>query len=72
MFANLDELAVAGSVYYVLVCAESKVSDRSHPTELCIPGFGCSQQRFRNSAPGAQSMASVKAVIHCPARDSFP
>ena len=26
--ANLDELAVAGSDYDVLVCAESKVSDR--------------------------------------------
>ena len=30
LHANLDELAVAGSDYDVLVCAESKVSDRRH------------------------------------------
>ena len=39
--AHLDELAVAGSGYDVLVCAESKVSDRSHLSVLHIPGFGC-------------------------------
>ena len=38
---NLDELAVAGSDYDVWVCAESKVSDRRHLSELHIPGFGC-------------------------------
>ena len=41
LHANLDELAVAGSDYDVLVCAESKVSDRRHLTELGIPGFYC-------------------------------
>ena len=56
--ANLDELAVAGSGYDVLVCAESKVSDRCHLSELRIPGFGCPQQRLKNSTPGAQGMAS--------------
>ena len=55
--ANLDELAVTGSDYDVLVCAESKVSDRRHLSELRIPGFGCPQQRLRNSTPGAQGMA---------------
>ena len=30
LHANLDELAVAGSDYDVLVCAKSKVSDRRH------------------------------------------
>ena len=50
--ANLDELALAGSKY-VFVCAESKVSDRRHLSELRIPGFGCPQQRLRNSSPGA-------------------
>ena len=57
LHANLDELAVAGSDYDVLVCAESLVSDRHHLSELCIPGFGCPQQRLRNSTPGAQGMA---------------
>ena len=57
LHANLDELAVAGSDYDVLVCAESKVSDRRHLSELRIPGFGCPQQRLRNSTPGAQGMA---------------
>ena len=56
LHANLDELAVAGSDYDVLVCAESKVSDRRHLSELRIPGFGCPQQRLRNSTPGAQGM----------------
>ena len=32
--AILDELAVAGSDYDVLVCAESKVSDRRYLSEL--------------------------------------
>ena len=34
LLANSDELAVAGSDYYVLVCDESKVSDRHHLSEL--------------------------------------
>ena len=55
--ANLDELAVAGSDYDVLVCGESKVSDRRHLSELRIHGFGCPQQRLRNSTPGAHGMA---------------
>ena len=38
------------------VCAETKVSDRRHLSELRIPGFGCPQQRLRNSTPGAQDM----------------
>ena len=41
LHANLDEMAVAGSDYDVLVCAESKVSDRRHLLEVRIPGFGC-------------------------------
>ena len=57
LHANLDELAVAGSDYDVLVCAESKVSDRRHLSELRIPYFGCPQQRLRNSTPGAQGIA---------------
>ena len=47
--ANLDELAVAGSDYGVLVCAESKVSDRRHLSEHRIPGFGFPHQRLRDS-----------------------
>ena len=50
--ANLDELAVAGSDYDVLVCAESKASDSRHLSELCILGLGCSQQRLRSSTSG--------------------
>ena len=57
LHANLDELAVARSDYDVLVCAESKISDRRLLSELCIPGFGCPEQRLRNSTPGAQGMA---------------
>ena len=34
LHASLDELAVAGSNYDVLVCTESIVSDRRHLSEL--------------------------------------
>ena len=53
LHANLDELAVAGSDYYVSVYAESTVSERCRLSELRIPGFGCPQLRLRNSTPGA-------------------
>ena len=39
LHANLDELAVAGSGYDVLVCAEDKVSDRHHLSELVLVGL---------------------------------
>ena len=68
--ANLVELAVAGSDYDVLVCAESKVSARCHLSELCIPGFGCPQQRLRNSTPGAQVMAHYVIEGFCSFRQS--
>ena len=48
---------MVASDYDVLVCAESKVSNRRHLSELRIPGFGCPQQRLRNCMPGAQGMA---------------
>ena len=57
LHSNWDELAVAGSDYDVLVCAESKVSDRRHLSELLIPGFGCPKQRLWNSTPSAKGMA---------------
>ena len=41
LHANLVKLAVTGSDFDILVCAESKVSDRRHLSELRIPGFGC-------------------------------
>ena len=50
LHANLDELAVTGPDYDVLVSAESKVSDRCHLSELCInalvaPNRGCRTPR---------------------------
>ena len=57
LHANLDELAVAGWDYDVLVCAESEVDDRRHLSELRIPCFGFPQQRLRNFNPGDQGMA---------------
>ena len=55
--ANLDELAVAGSGYDILVCAKSKVSGRRRLSELCIPGFGCPNRGFSTYfPPGALSM----------------
>ena len=65
LHSNLDELAVAGSDD-VLVCAEFKVSDRCHLSELRIPGFGCPQHRLQNSTPGAQGTALyVKGGFRC-------
>ena len=57
LHANLTELGIVGSKFDVMVCAETKVSDRRHLSELRVPGFGCPQQRLRNSTPGAQGMA---------------
>ena len=53
--ANLDELAVAGMDFDVLVFAESKISDHRHLSELHFPGIGSPQRRLRNSTPSAQS-----------------
>ena len=39
LHANLDEFVVAESHNDILVCVESKVSDRLHLSELRIPGF---------------------------------
>ena len=41
LHANLDKLAVTGSDYDVFVCAESKVPDRRHPSELRIHPWLC-------------------------------
>ena len=49
---NLDKSTTAKWDYDSLVCAESKVR-----SELRIPGFGCPQQRLRNSTPGARGLA---------------
>ena len=49
----------------VLVCAESKVSDPRHLSELRVSGFGCPQQILRNSAPGAQGLALYVRVGFC-------
>ena len=57
LHVDLDELAVTGSDYDALVCAESKVSDCTHISELRITGFGCPLQRLMNSTPAAQGMA---------------
>ena len=57
LHSNLDELAVAGLDYDVLVCVESKVSDLRHLSEIHDAGYGCPQQRLRNSTPGAKDMA---------------
>ena len=59
---NLDELAVAGSDYDVLVCAKSKVSDRRHLSELRIPGFGFPQQRLRNSRPSLYTVLDTRTL----------
>ena len=39
LHADLEALSVAGSDYDVLVCADSKVSDLRHLSELLIPCF---------------------------------
>ena len=68
--AYWDELAVAGSDYDVLVCAEYKVSDRRHLSELRIHGLGCSKQTLRISTPGAKGMALYVREGFCSFRPS--
>ena len=56
--ANLDELAVAGSDYDVLVYAESKVSDRRHLSESVLQALVApTPADATDSTPGAQGMA---------------
>ena len=70
LHAKLDELAVAGSDYDVLVCAETNISHRRHLSELRIPGFGCSQHRLKNFTPGAQGMALYVREGFCSFREN--
>ena len=49
LHANLDELTVPGSDYDVLVCAESKVSNHRHLSELRMPGFVVSDSNAHHS-----------------------
>ena len=69
LHANLDELAVAGSDYDVLAGAESKFPDRRHLSQLRIPGFGCPQQRLRNSTHGTNNFYAY-AFHRKPGHDS--
>ena len=73
LYDNLDELAVAGSDYDVLVCADSKVSDQRHLSESIIPGVGCPQEAVelhtwslfmlgKDSAPSDRASWSVLAM----------
>ena len=39
LLGNLTELGIVGSKFDVMVCAETKVSDRRHLSELRVPGF---------------------------------
>ena len=74
---NLDELAVPGSDYDVLACAESTDSDRRHISELCIhglvvPNSGCGILLLvprvwlcmlgKDSAPSGKASLSVLAM----------
>ena len=70
LLANLDELSEAGLDYDVLVCAESKVSDCCHLSELRIPNFSCPKQRLWNSSPGALGMALYVRELFCSFRQS--
>ena len=77
LHVNLGELALAGSDYDVLRCAESKVSDSCHLSELCIlalvaPNRGCGTPLLvpriclfmlgKDSAPSSRASWSVVAM----------
>ena len=37
---NLSEVTVASSLYDILLCSETLVSDMRHVSEVLVPGFG--------------------------------
>ena len=64
LHVNLDKFVVAGSDYDVLVCAESKDSDRRHLSELRIPVYCCPQHRLRNSTLAQDMAIYVMELFH--------
>ena len=54
---NLSDLAVASSLYDILLCSETLVSDLRHVSELLVPGFGHPVLLCQGKLPRARGMA---------------
>ena len=55
---NLSDLTVASSLYDILLCCETLVSDMRHVSELLVPGFGRPVLLCRARMPRARGMAA--------------
>ena len=51
-------MTVASFHYDLLLCSETLVSDRSHISELLVPGFGRPVLLCRDGVPRARVMAA--------------
>ena len=54
---NFRDLTVASSQYDILLCSETLVSDKSHVSEVLVPGFG-RPVLCRGKMPRARGMAA--------------
>ena len=55
---NLSDVTLASSQYDLLLCSETLVSDRSHMSELLVPGFCRLVLLCRDGVPRASGMAA--------------
>ena len=55
---NLSDVTVTSSLYDLLLCSETLVSDMRHISELQVPGFGCPVLLCRDGMPRARGMAA--------------
>ena len=61
---NLSDVTVASSLYVVLLCSETLVSDRRHISELLVPGFGRPVLLCREGMPRAGGMTTYVRDIY--------
>ena len=55
---NLSDLTVASSLYDILLCSETLVSESRHVSELLVPGFGRPVSLCRGRMLRARGMAA--------------
>ena len=55
---NLSDLTMASSLYDILLCSETLVSDMRHVSEVLVPGFCLPVLLCRGKMPRAREMAA--------------
>ena len=58
MFGHFSDLTVVSSLFYLVLCSETLVSNRRHLSELLVPGFGRPVMVCRDRMPRARGMTA--------------